>query len=78
MVTAGSQLGHPFAMAPGVPADRLAAMRKAFADMLKSPEFIKEAIASQIDIDYVDPEEMRQVVEELFATPQDVRARARK
>ena len=78
VVTAGSQLGHPFAMAPGVPADRLAAVRKAFEEMLKSPEFIKEAVAAQIDIDYVDPGEMRQVVDELFSTPQEVRDRARK
>lgn len=78
VVTAGSQLGHPFAMAPGVPADRLAAVRKAFAEMVKSPEFIKEATAAQILLDPVEPDEMREVVEELFATPEDVRARARK
>jgi tripartite-type tricarboxylate transporter receptor subunit TctC len=78
VVTAGSQLGHPFAMAPGVPADRLAAVRKAFAEMIKSPEFIKEAVAAQIDIDFVDPDEMRQVITELFSTPQEVRDRARK
>jgi tripartite-type tricarboxylate transporter receptor subunit TctC len=78
VVTAGSQLGHPFAMAPGVPADRLAAVRQAFVEMLKSPEFIKEATAAQIEIDFVDPEEMRQVVTELFNTPQEVRDRARK
>ncbi|MFN3890936.1 MAG: Bug family tripartite tricarboxylate transporter substrate binding protein [Beijerinckiaceae bacterium] len=78
VVTAGSQLGHPFAMAPGVPADRLAAVRKAFAAMLKSPEFLKEATAAQIEVDFVEPDEMRQVVNELFSTPQEVRDRARK
>jgi tripartite-type tricarboxylate transporter receptor subunit TctC len=78
VVTAGAQLGHPFAMAPGVPADRLAAVRKAFAEMMKSPEFLKEAAAAQIDVDFVDPDEMKQVVSELFATPQEVRDRARK
>jgi tripartite-type tricarboxylate transporter receptor subunit TctC len=78
VVTAGSQLGHPFAMAPGVPADRIAAVRKAFAEMLKSPEFVKDATAAQIDIDFVDPDEMKQVVSELFSTPQEVRDRARK
>jgi hypothetical protein len=33
IVTAGNALGHPFAMPPGVPQDRLEAIRKAFADM---------------------------------------------
>jgi tripartite-type tricarboxylate transporter receptor subunit TctC len=78
VVTAGAQLGHPFAMAPGVPADRLEAVRKAFMEMLKSPEFIKEATAAQIEIDPVEPQEMRDIVQELFATPEDVRKRARK
>lgn len=78
VVTAGGQLGHPFAMAPGVPADRLAAVRKAFAEMIKSPEFIKEATASQIELDFVDPDELSQVVSELFSTPQELRDRARK
>lgn len=78
VVTAGSQLGHPFAMAPGVPADRLAAVRKAFAEMIKNPAFLKEAAAAQIVPDFVDPEEMRQVVAELFSTPQELRDRARK
>lgn len=78
VVTAGAQLGHPFAMAPGVPADRLAAIRKAFLEMLKSPEFIKEAVAAQVEIDPVEPHEMREIVQELFTTPDEVRKRARK
>ena len=47
-------------------------------EMLKSPEFIKEATAAQIEIDPVEPQEMRDIVQELFATPEDVRKRARK
>jgi tripartite-type tricarboxylate transporter receptor subunit TctC len=35
-------LGRPFVMPPGVPADRLAAMRKAMSDTFADPEFIAE------------------------------------
>ena len=36
-------LGRPFAMPPGVPAERLAAMRKALADTFADPEFQAES-----------------------------------
>ena len=54
VVTAGNGLGHPFATAPGVPEDRVAALRKAFADMLNDPEFRKEAEMSKNEIDPVN------------------------
>lgn len=58
IVTAGNGLGHPFAMPPGVPAERLAAIRKAFQDMLKDPDFIKEAEKLKVDIDPVSAEDL--------------------
>ncbi|MEX0603579.1 MAG: tripartite tricarboxylate transporter substrate-binding protein [Marinobacter sp.] len=38
-------LGRPYLMPPGVPADRLAAMRQAFEDTFVDPEFLSEAKA---------------------------------
>jgi tripartite-type tricarboxylate transporter receptor subunit TctC len=35
--------GRPYLMPPGVPADRVAIMRKAFADTFKDPDFIADA-----------------------------------
>ncbi len=38
-----SRYGRPYAMPPGVPADRVALVRKAFDDTMKDPKFLAEA-----------------------------------
>jgi tripartite-type tricarboxylate transporter receptor subunit TctC len=43
VANAPNAMGRPLVMPPGVPADRLAAMRKALADTFADPEFKKEA-----------------------------------
>ena len=43
--------GRPYLMPPGVPADRVAALQKAMADMLRDPEFLTEAKKRQLDVD---------------------------
>jgi tripartite-type tricarboxylate transporter receptor subunit TctC len=43
VANAPNAMGRPLVMPPGVPADRLAAMRKALADTFTDPEFIEEA-----------------------------------
>jgi tripartite-type tricarboxylate transporter receptor subunit TctC len=43
VANAPNAMGRPLLMPPGVPADRLAAMRKALADTFVDPEFKKEA-----------------------------------
>ena len=78
VVTAGNRLGRPFTFAPGVPADRVAAMRAAFVAMLKDPEFLKDAAALNIEVQPVSHQELKQVIDELFATPDHLKVRARK
>ena len=43
VANAPNAMGRPLVMPPGVPVDRVAAMRQALADTLKDPEFKKEA-----------------------------------
>ena len=38
-----SRYGRPYALPPGVPADRVALMRKAFDDTMNDPKFRSEA-----------------------------------
>jgi tripartite-type tricarboxylate transporter receptor subunit TctC len=77
LIAAGTRFGRPLAMAPGVPADRVAAIREAFMTTMKDPEFLKEAAANDIEVDPVDGETMRKVAEELIATPRAIKDRAR-
>jgi tripartite-type tricarboxylate transporter receptor subunit TctC len=50
-VSAGTPFGRAMAVGPGVPADRVAALRKAFDDTMKDPAFLAEAEKRRVDID---------------------------
>jgi tripartite-type tricarboxylate transporter receptor subunit TctC len=78
IVTAGDRLGHPFAMAPGVPAERVEAMRNAFADMLKDEEFRKDAAAAKLDIDAVGADALLAAAQAALNASPDAKVRARK
>ena len=43
-------LGRPLVMPPGVPADRVAAMRKALVDTFNDPAFIADAEKNRMEI----------------------------
>ena len=53
MVIRGTPLaiGKPFGVRPGVPADRVAMLRDAFAKAVRDPAFLADAEKMQIDID---------------------------
>src|SRR5262249_22059184 len=50
LIRSGSRLGRPFAIAPGVPQVRVAALRAAFDATMKDPDFIAEAGRLNFDI----------------------------
>jgi len=50
-ITAGTPFGRALAVGPGVPADRVAALRRAFDDVMKDPAFLGEAAKRKLDID---------------------------
>jgi tripartite-type tricarboxylate transporter receptor subunit TctC len=70
-------VGRPIATTPGVPAERVAALRRAFDLTLKDPDFIKEAKTQRAEIDAMTGAELTQIVNELIAAPQDLRDRVK-
>lgn len=62
-------LGRPFAVAPEVPADRVALLQRAFVATMKDPELIEDAKKLQVDIDFMDGAKTRASVDTLYATP---------
>ncbi len=78
VVTVGDTLGHPFAAAPGVPPERIAALRKAFVDMLNDPDFRSEAAANHLEIDPVSAEVLSAAVNRALGASAASRQRARK
>jgi hypothetical protein len=67
------EMGHPIALPPGVPADRVEAVRLAFADMVKDPEFIADAKKRNLDLLPGRFDELEKTVAEAFqATPAEI------
>jgi tripartite-type tricarboxylate transporter receptor subunit TctC len=76
LLTSGAQLGRPFATNEA-PADRVAALRAAFASTMKDPEFISEAQGLGFEVDPIQGEKMQGIVEKVLSTPKDVAAKAK-
>jgi tripartite-type tricarboxylate transporter receptor subunit TctC len=70
-------VGRPIATTPGVPPERVAALRKAFDATLKDPEFIKEAKTQRAEIDAMTGAELAQIINELIAAPQELKDRVK-
>ncbi len=64
--------GRPYFAPPGIPADRLSALRTGFAATLNDPALTAEAVRVQLDMTYRPPEALEAFVKELYATPPDV------
>ena len=77
LVVARLEYGRPFFVPPGVPPDRIEALRHAFDATVKDPAFLGEATMARIDIDPLSGEEVQTLVEEVSRTPPDVVARVR-
>src|SRR6266849_9485821 len=66
---------RPLIAPPGVPADRIALLRKAFAALAQDKEFLAEADKLKIEIGFVPGEEVDKVVALIAATPPDIAER---
>lgn len=70
-----STVGRPLATTPGVPAERVVALRAAFAKTIRDPEFIATAKKENMEIRPQTAEVLTQVIMQLLNAPQDVRDR---
>ncbi|MEA2903404.1 MAG: hypothetical protein QOI12_791 [Alphaproteobacteria bacterium] len=70
-----STVGRPLATTPGVPAERVAALRAAFAATVKDPEFIATAAQEHMEIRPQTGEQLEQIILGLLSAPADVRDR---
>ena len=71
-------MGRPFFLPPGVPAERVAAIRQAFAATMKDPAFADDVRRARLDISPLTGEEIAKVVAMMFNAPEDVRAVGKK
>ncbi|MBM3607161.1 MAG: hypothetical protein FJX29_01710 [Alphaproteobacteria bacterium] len=74
---APQEMGRPFTAPPGVPPERLAALRAAFMATARDEEFLKAASAARADIDPIDGARMQEILTRVYAMPRQVITRAR-
>jgi len=68
LVFARQALGRPFLAPPGIPADRVAALRKAFMDTMKDKEFLAEAEKTKLEVGPISGEAVQKIVVEAYKT----------
>ena len=72
-----SKLGRPLAAAPGIPADRREALRKAFADTMKDPGYLADAKKTRLKINWQSGAEVEKMLAGFLATDADAVALAK-
>jgi tripartite-type tricarboxylate transporter receptor subunit TctC len=70
------EAGRPFAAPPGVPADRVGALRTAFEETLRDPAFVAEAQKMQLEIEPMTGEEIAAMLAKAYAAPKPIVQRA--
>jgi hypothetical protein len=69
LIYSSETFGRPYMMSPGVPAERVAALRMAFMATMRDQELLAEAKKVGLVIDPISGEELQALAENIFATP---------
>jgi tripartite-type tricarboxylate transporter receptor subunit TctC len=69
---AANKIGLGFWVPPGVPAERVATLRKAFEAMMANPAFQAEAAKLRAPLELVSGAELQKITDEAYATPKPV------
>jgi tripartite-type tricarboxylate transporter receptor subunit TctC len=72
LAEAPDNIGVGFWVAPGMPTERLAALRTAFQDMVHDAQFLDAAAKLRTPIDPVAADDLQKIVAELYTTPPSV------
>jgi tripartite-type tricarboxylate transporter receptor subunit TctC len=75
-ISADTAISRPLVTSAGVPRERVEALRRAFDQTMKDPEFLAEAEKSKTDINPMTGEEAQKIAEATINTPPEVLKRA--
>ncbi|MGH6771778.1 MAG: hypothetical protein ACRECO_22485 [Xanthobacteraceae bacterium] len=76
VVSLPTAIGYGHWLGPGVPKDRIAALRAAYAAVIKDPEFIKETKKTRMSVRSQTGPEVEALVKKVTSTPKPVLDRA--
>jgi tripartite-type tricarboxylate transporter receptor subunit TctC len=72
LVLAPQEMDRPILTPAGVPADRVAALRKAFHETMTDPAFLAQAEKEHIEVSEVSGEDVADIIKTAFELPKDV------
>jgi tripartite-type tricarboxylate transporter receptor subunit TctC len=72
LVFARQPMGRPFLAPPGIAADRVSVLRKAFIDTMKDAEFLAEAEKMKLEINPVSGGAVQEIVHDVYKTPKPI------
>jgi tripartite-type tricarboxylate transporter receptor subunit TctC len=76
LILISQEMGRPLVAPPGVPADRIAALREAFVATMKDADFLAEAQRLQLEIDPLEGDAIAKLLAGAYAVPRDIVERA--
>ena len=71
-------LARPFIAPPGMPADRVDALRDGFMGVMKDPDFLAEMAMAQVEVGAISGAEMQRDVRAAYALPGTIIEKVRK
>src|SRR5262249_21046954 len=77
LLTAGALIGRPFLASAEIPADRVSALRGAFADTMKDAEFLAEMAKSKLTVTPMGGPEIEAAIQVLSKAPPEAIAAAK-
>ena len=76
LLLAPQEMGRPVVAPPGLPAERLAALRSAFQKTLAGPDCLRDAEKAGVEVQYTSGEAVQSLLERAYAAPPEVVKRA--
>jgi tripartite-type tricarboxylate transporter receptor subunit TctC len=71
-ISIDTAMGFPVVAPPGLLPERVAVLRKAFAEMMHDPDFLNDARQRGLPVELIPGEDVEHLVGSLIATPSDV------
>jgi len=66
------QMGRPFMTGPGVPAERVRILKNALEATTRDPEFLADAAAQSLEIDWFAGDDIERLIAEAYTYPEEV------
>jgi len=71
-LTARQAFARPFVAPPGTDGEKIAALRKAFADTMRDPEFLSDAKKSQVPVEPMEGAATQAYIAQMLKTPKHI------